>query len=108
MSFPTLAEAFARSGAGTDDFKRLYKGAFDLMKSDSANAALYFVIGVTAHAYVTQYEDQGVAPEISEAAKNALVAWNAKVTEALAAAPAERLALLGDVATAYQFDVHNF
>ena len=108
MSFQHLAETFAQSGAGTDDFKRLYKGAFELMKNDAANAALYFVIGVAAHAYVTQYEDQGVAPQISEAAKNAFVAWNAKVVQALAADPAARLALLGEVASAYQFEIHNF
>ena len=52
MTFQTLAAAFEQSGAGTDDFKRLYKDAFDLMKSDRANAALYFVIGVAAHVIV--------------------------------------------------------
>ncbi|MEZ7912980.1 MAG: hypothetical protein QMB55_14245 [Propionivibrio sp.] len=108
MTFQTLAAAFEQSGAGTDDFKRLYKGAFELMKSDSANAALYFVIGVAAHAYVVQYEDQGVAPDISEAAKKALVSYCTKIGQALAADPATRLALLGEVASAYQFEIHNF
>ena len=78
------------------------------MKSDSANAALYFVIGVAAHAYVVQYEDQGVAPDISEAAKKALVSYCTKIGQALAADPATRLALLGEVASAYQFEIHNF
>ena len=108
MTFQTLAAAFEQSGAGTDDFKRLYKGACELMKSDSANAALYFVIGVAAHAYVVQYEDQGVAPDISEAAKKALVSYCTKIGQALAADPATRLALLGEVASAYQFEIHNF
>ena len=108
MTFKTLADAFAQSGAGTDDFKRLYKGAFELMKNDPANAALYFVIGVAAHAYVVQYDDQGVAPEISEAAKSALVAYNSKIGSALSADPATRLVILGEVASAYQFDIPNF
>ena len=108
MTFQTLAAAFEQSGAGTDDFKRLYKGAFELMKSDSANAALYFVIGVAAHAYVVQYEDQGVAPEISEAAKKALVSYCTKIGQALAADPATRLAQLGEDASANQFEIHNF
>ena len=48
MTFQDTATQFEKSDGGTDDFKRLYKEAFELMKSDSANAALYFVIGVAA------------------------------------------------------------
>ena len=108
MAFQHLADSFEKSGAGTDDFKRLYKGAFELMKTDSANAALYFVIGVAAHAYVLKYEDQGVSIEISEAAKTALVAYNAKISQALSADASTRLAVLGEVASDYQFQIPNF
>lgn len=108
MSFQTVAERFEQSGAGTDDFKRLYKDAHDLMKSDGANAALYFVIGVAAHAYVLQYEDQGVSTAFAEHAKAILVGLNRKIGQALAAEPAERLKLLGEVACEYQFRVTDF
>ena len=77
MTFQDSAAQFEKSGGGTDDFKRLYKESFALMKTDSANAALYFVIGVAAHAYVIQYEDQAITAEFAESAKAALVgdAW---------------------------------
>lgn len=108
MTFQTTAAQFEHSGGGTDDFKRLYKEAFDLMKSDSANAALYFVIGVAAHAYVIRYEDQAVTTELAESAKATLVGFCRKLEQALAGDPAARLALLGEVASDYQFRVSSF
>ena len=108
MTFQETAAQFAQSGGGTNGFKRLYKEAFSLMKSDSANAALYFVIGVAAHAYVLTYEDQAVTTELAESAKAALVGFNEKICRALSADAATRLALLGEVATDYQFEVHSF
>lgn len=108
MTFQTTAAQFERSGGGTDDFKRLYKEAFDLMKTDSANAALYFVIGVAAHAYVIRYEDQAVTTELAESAKTTLVGFCRKLEQALAGDPASRLALLGEVASDYQFRVSSF
>lgn len=108
MSFSQAAERFSQSGAGTDDFKRLYKAAFDLMKSDSSNAALYFVVGSIAHAYVIQYEDQGVSTEFAEKAKNLLAGFNQKICQALGADASVRLALLGEIATSYQFDIPEF
>ena len=108
MSFKETAAVFAQSGGGTDDFKHLYKDAFRLMKTDRENAALYFVIGVAAHAYVLKYEDQAVTAELAENAKAALVGFNAKICAALLADAATRLALLGEVASGYQFDIANF
>ncbi len=108
MTFQDTATQFEKSDGGTDDFKRLYKEAFDLMKSDSANAALYFVIGVAAHAYVMRYEDQAVTTELAESAKATLVGFNAKIRQALAADAATRLTLLGEIASEYQFRVTSF
>lgn len=108
MIFQNTAAQFEKSAGGTDDFKRLYKAAFDLMKSDAGNAALYFVIGVAAHAYVIQYEDQAVTAERAEAAKAALVRFCRKAVQALGADPADRLALLGEIASEYQFDITDF
>ena len=97
MTFQETAAQFAQSGGGTDDFKRLYKEAFNLMKTDSANAALYFVIGVAAHAYVLTYEDQAVTTELAESAKATLVGFCRKLEQALAGDPAARLAAFDDV-----------
>lgn len=108
MNFQDSAAQFERSGGGTDDFKRLYKDAFELMKSDAANAGLYFVIGVAAHAYVIRYEDQAVTTELAESAKATLVGFCRKICTALAADPTTRLTLLGEVASDYQFRVTTF
>ena len=108
MTFQDTATRFEQSDAGTDDFKRLYKEAFEQMKSDPSNAALYFVVGVAAHAYVIQYEDQAVTAELAEGAKNTLVGFCRKIRQALASDPAARLALAGEIASEYQFDVHSF
>jgi hypothetical protein len=108
MTFQEIAAEFERSYGGTDDFKRLYKGAHELMRSDDANAALYFVIGVAAHAYVLKYEDQAVTTELAESAKATLVGFNGKICRALASDAATRLALLGEVVCDYQFRVSCF
>ena len=108
MTFQETAAQFEKSDGGTDDFKRLYKEAFELMKGDSANAGLYFVIGVAAHAYVMRYEDQAVTMELAESAKAALVGINTKILQAIAADATTRLKLLGEVASEYQFRVTSF
>ncbi len=108
MNFQEAAARFEHSGAGTDDFKLLYKSAVELMGSDVENAALYFVIGVAAHSYVTQYEDQGVTAEFADQAKSVLVGFNKKISQALDADFKARLALLSEVATEYQFRVNQF
>lgn len=108
MDFQNAADRFGNSGAGTDDFKRLYKDMCELMSRDTANAGLYFVIGTAAHAYVAQYEDQGVSSEFSDRAKEILVGFNRKISQALAADAATRLAILGEVAAEYQLRVAEF
>ena len=108
MTFEEEAGRFAAAESGTDSFKLLYKAAFALMTQEPANAAFYFVIGVAAHGYVTQYEDQGVSPEAADKAKATLVAFNQKIAQALVAAPDVGLHLLGEVMSDYQFKVHDF
>jgi hypothetical protein len=108
MNFQETAARFEHSGAGTDDFKHLSKDAFELMSSDTGNAGLYFVIGVAAHAYVTQYADQGVTKEFAEHAKAILVGFNKKISQALTSDANTRLLLLGEVATEYQLRVTEF
>ena len=108
MNFQDAADRFRNSGAGTDDFKRLYKDMFDLMSRDTANAGLYFVIGTAAHSYVAQYEDQGVSGEFSDRAKEILVGFNRKISLALDSDAATRLAILGEVAAEYQLRVAEF
>lgn len=108
MTFQNTAAQFEKSAGGTDDFKRLYKDAFELMKSDAENAVIYFIIGVAAHGYVIQYEDQAVTAERAEAAKATLVRFCRKAVQALGADPADRLALLGEIAREYQFDISDF
>ena len=108
MNFQDAADRFANSGAGTDDFKRLYKDMFELIGRDAQNAGLYFVIGTAAHSYVAQYEDQGVSSEFSDRAKEILVGFNNKIGQALTADASTRLAVLGEVAAEYQLKVPEF
>ena len=108
MNFVEAASRFEASESGTDSFKLLYKAAFSLMTQDTENAALYFVIGVAAHAYVINYEDQGVSPDFADRAKTVMLAFNSKIAEALKSDPPARLRILGEVASDYQFNVHEF
>lgn len=108
MNFQEVAAQFERAESGTDAFKILYKDAFELMRSDLANAGLYFVIGVAAQSYVRKYEDQGVSGEFADHAKAVLQAFNAKIVQALASDPATRLLILGEVAAQYQLQVSEF
>lgn len=108
MSFQDAAARFERAESGTDSFKILSRDAFQAMKDDAPNAGLYFVIGIAAQSYVRQYEDQGVTPEFADRAKAILVGYDAKIVQALAADPATRLRLLGEVAVDYEWQVHDF
>lgn len=108
MTFTDIAARFEQSGSGSDSFKALFKSAFDLMKEDTANAALYFLIGVAAKSYVRVYEDQAVTEEVSERAKAILVGYNRKVVEALAAEPAKRFELLSAISYDYEWQVADF
>lgn len=108
MTFDVDASRFAAAESGTDSFKLLYKAAFGLMTAQPANAAFFFVIGVAAHSYVVQYEDQGVSPEFADKAKALMVGFNNKIALALASTPDVAIKLLGEVSADYQFNVHEF
>ena len=92
MAFQDIAQRFDSAPSGTDAFKSFYKDAFALMKTDPDNAGLYFVVGIAAQSYVRTYEDQGISGDFA----------------ALALEPQKRLQLLGEVAIAYEWDVHDF
>ena len=108
MNFTEISTRFVDSSSGTDAFKAFFRDAFQLMKNDPENAGLYFVVGVAAQSYVRMYEDQGITAEFADAAKATLAGFNAKLIEALAADPAKRLKLLGQVATDYEWNVRDF
>ena len=69
MSFEEVSRQFAQSESGTDSFKILFRRAFELMQEDAPNAALYFVIGIAAQAYVRRYEDEGVTSDFANETK---------------------------------------
>lgn len=108
MTFQDIAQRFERSGSGSDSFKALFKSAFELMKEDTANASLYFLIAVAAKSYVRTYEDQAVTEEVAERAKAILCGYNARVLEALAAEPAARYAIVSGIAYDYEWQVADF
>ena len=108
MTFNDVAARFSAAESGTDNFKQLAHDAFALMKSDSGNASLYFVIGIAAQAYVRKYEDQGVTGEFADHSKTTLEELNATIARALAADVPERLRLAGQAAAHYYFDVTSF
>ncbi|MFT3813014.1 MAG: hypothetical protein QM740_06500 [Acidovorax sp.] len=108
MTFQDIAQIFAQGPSGTDQFKAFYKNAFALMKTDPANAALYFVVGVAAHSYVQRFEDQAVEPQMADEAKATLESFNARLLDALAQEPAKRLEIASAVALDYEWTVKNF
>lgn len=108
MTFPEIAQVFETGFAGTDQFKELSKKAFQLMKSDPENAALYYVVGVAAHAYVRRYEDQGVEPELADRAKAVLVGFNKRIVAALPQNASQRLQTASSIAIDYEWQVREF
>lgn len=108
MTFSEIAQAFESGAGGTDQYKSFYKGAFELMKTDPANAALYFVVGVAAHSYVNKYEDQAVDPELADQAKGRLDGYNRILVQALGQDAGQRLQAASKIATDYQWNVHDY
>jgi hypothetical protein len=108
MSFEEVSRQFAQSESGTDSFKILFRRAFELMQEDAPNAALYFVIGIAAQAYVRRYEDEGVTSDFANETKKTLEAFNAKILRGLQSDPATRLVLAGEVANEYEHRITTF
>lgn len=108
MTFAEIATQFAQSQSGSDSFKQLYQGAFQLMKRDADNAGLYFVVGIAAQTYVIKHEDQAVAPEFADRAKASMERFVDRVVSALQMPPAERLRALGDIAIDYEWHEDAF
>jgi len=108
MNFDDIARAFEDGPSGTDQFKTFFKGAFQLMKTDSENAALYFPVGIAAQAYVLRYEDQAVESALADKAKATLVEFNKRLASALPLDPAQRLRVASSLAISYEWDVREF
>lgn len=108
MTFQEITQRFAQSESGSDSFKKFSRDAFELMKQDTVNAGLYFVVGIAAQTYVIKYEDQAVAPEFADRIKATLEGFNRRLLAALALAPAERLRVLGEVAVDYEWNESAF
>lgn len=108
MTFNEIARVFANGPSGTDQFKAFYKSALQLMRTDPENAALYFVVGIAAQAYVMRYEDEAVDPALAEKSKATLVEFNERLVSALAHEPQRRLAAVSSVAIDYEWNVREF
>lgn len=108
MSFPDLVHRFEQAPSATDSFKFLYRESFELMNSDPENAALLFIVGSIAKAFVRRYEDQALTPEFVDEAKQYMLRVSHTILGAMAAAPAERLRAAGEVATEYEWKVTTF
>jgi len=107
-AFDAICTRFAQAESGSDSFKQFYKDVFELMKTDTDNAGLYFVVGIAAQTYVIKYEDQAVDPAFADSAKAKLQSLNTRLLHALAQPSDVRLRVLGQVATEYQWEVDAF
>lgn len=108
MSYSDLSTEFEVAPSGIDSFKRLYKGAIQLMTADRANAALYFPIVIAAQAYVLRFEDQAIGIEFADRAKAIMAGLNRKILQALDADAETRYRLLSEVSAEYELDVKDF
>ncbi len=108
MDFRTISKDFLEASIGTDAFRELYKNCFNLMKEDKDNALIYHLIVSMARSYVLTYDDQPVKPESALKSKALLEHYNSKVELALDSDAESRLKILGEIATEYQFDIHDF
>jgi hypothetical protein len=108
MDFPELVRTFEQAPAATDSFKVLYRQCFDLMKTDPENAALLFILGKIAQAFVRRYEDQGLDPAFVDETKAYAVRVCRKLLAAMGSTPMERLVAAGEVATEYEWHVTAF
>ncbi len=108
MTFQALAARFEKEESGSDSFKGFFKEAFDLMKTDAAHAALYFVPAVAAQSYVRNYEDQAIEPAFADHAKATIVGYNRQIVAALAGDAAAKLACASAISLAYEWDERDF
>ncbi|MGO3741206.1 hypothetical protein [Kerstersia sp.] len=108
MTYLETVNVFEREESGTDAFKNLHRSLLNLMKSDPAHAAAYYIIGTAAHNYVMRYEDQAVEPETADKAKQALLGFCKKFAAVLNASGEEKLAAISAIANDYEWKIANF
>lgn len=108
MTFEAIKERFALAGTGTDAFRELYNGLFELMNTDKDNAVAYFLLGVAARSYVLRYDDQAVDPDFAEQSKQTMSTFVEKIAFALRQPAIEKMKIVSEVASDYHWKVSNF
>ncbi len=82
MNFSESIARFAGQAPGTDSFLDIKNAMQLLIQQDPAHASGYFLIYGFARAYVLLYEDQGIAPEFAQAAKQQLLSYMQRLEQA--------------------------
>ena len=108
MTFDELAANFRNSPSSIDAVKLLYRGAYELMKTEVDNAGLYFVIGVAGQSFVRSWDDQELTVEFLDKSKSEIEGLLDTLLRALHSEPAEKLRLLGQAATEYEWHIKGF
>lgn len=83
MTFPEAVNKFASSLPGTDAYVKLRQAMQELIKTDSAHAAVYFLVFGFARTYVMLYEDQEVSPSFAEENQQVLLSYLTLLDHAL-------------------------
>jgi hypothetical protein len=83
MTFSDAAAIFATRLPGTDAYVELRQAMCQLIKNDTENAAVYFLIFGFARTYVMLYEDQEVSPTFAEENQKVMLAYLAILDDAL-------------------------
>ncbi|WP_420998138.1 hypothetical protein ACKI2N_033745 [Cupriavidus sp. 30B13] len=102
MTLETTLQQFQDSLPGTDAFVAVKNATRDLIDTDPAHAAAYFLLYGFARSYVLLYEDQAVTMDFAEAAKQELLGYMQGIAGALRAGDAALLAEMNRVVSAYQ------
>ncbi|MGO4332055.1 hypothetical protein AB4Z48_33130 [Cupriavidus sp. 2TAF22] len=102
MTLETTLQQFQDSLPGTDAFVAVKNATRDLIDTDPAHAAAYFLLYGFARSYVLLYEDQAVTMEFAEAAKQELLGYMQGIARALHGDVAAQVAELNRVVSTYQ------
>ncbi|QIQ20847.1 hypothetical protein [Zophobihabitans entericus] len=103
MTFTQAVTNFAKSLPGTDSYVNLRNAMQTLIKDDSANAAVYFLIFGFARTYVMLYEDQEVSPQFAEDNQKLMLSYLNTLNAALQKSNAAELyQAMNDVVVKYE------
>ncbi|MBB1632560.1 MULTISPECIES: hypothetical protein [Cupriavidus] len=102
MTLETTLQQFQDSLPGTDAFVTVKKATRELIDTDPAHAAAYFLLYGFARSYVLLYEDQAVTMDFAEAAKQELLGYMQGIARTLHGESAALLAEMNRIVSAYQ------